>query len=78
MKQVISTAEAHGLQLLAENALEGGLYDQRALDRMAANAHHFQRITLLRLKPAMFEPDSAEDGLRVRQPLAGFLRKFKR
>ena len=45
---MISTAEAHGVQLLAENALEGGLYNQSALDRMKANAAHFDRITLLR------------------------------
>ena len=45
---MISTAEAHEVQLLAENALEGGLYNQAALDRMKANAAHFDRITLLR------------------------------
>ena len=35
------------------------------------------RITLLRLKPYMFEP-SDDDSLRVKQPLASFLSKFKR
>ena len=35
------------------------------------------RITLLRLKPYMFEP-SDDDSLRVKQPLASFLAKFKR
>ncbi len=35
------------------------------------------RITLLRLKPYMFEPHE-EEGLRVKQPLASFLGKFKR
>ena len=35
------------------------------------------RITLLRLKPYMFEP-ADDDSLRVKQPLASFLAKFKR
>jgi len=36
------------------------------------------RITLLRLKPYMFEPDEDEKtGIRVKQPLASFLAKFK-
>ena len=36
------------------------------------------RITLLRLKPYMFEPDEQEEtGMRVKQPLASFLAKFK-
>ncbi len=35
------------------------------------------RITLLRLKPYMFEPD-ASDELRVKEPLASFLGKFKK
>ena len=38
----------------------------------------FHRITLLRLKPYMFEPnDDDQGGLRVKQPLASFLGKFK-
>ncbi len=41
--------------------------------------HCHCRITLLRLKPYMFEPDDDEEtGLRVKQPLASFLGKFKR
>lgn len=37
-----------------------------------------RRITLLRLKPYMFEPDEDEKtGMRVKQPLASFLAKFK-
>ena len=37
-----------------------------------------RRITLLRLKPYMFEPnDDDQGGLRVKQPLASFLAKFK-
>lgn len=36
------------------------------------------RITLLRLKPYMFEPDEeGETGMRVKQPLASFLGKFR-
>lgn len=35
------------------------------------------RITLLRLKPYMFEPD-ASDELRVKEPLASFLGKFRK
>ena len=35
------------------------------------------RITLLRLKPYMFEPD-ASDELRVKEPLDSFLGKFKK
>ena len=77
MRQVISTAEAHDVQLLAENALEGGLYSEAALNRMRANSQHFDRITLLRLKPAMFVPDNSPEGLRVRQPLEGFLNHFR-
>ena len=35
------------------------------------------RITLLRLKPYMFEPDASHE-LRVKEPLASFLSKFKK
>ncbi|CAL8466579.1 g6115 [Coccomyxa elongata] len=78
VRQVIAAGEAEGLQVLAENALEGGIYNADALNRMLKNSKHFQRITLLRLKPYMFEPDEQEDtGMRVKQPLASFLAKFK-
>lgn len=37
-----------------------------------------RRITLLRLRASMFMPDeNARTGLRVKQPLAGFLGTFK-
>ncbi|EIE26308.1 glycoside hydrolase, partial [Coccomyxa subellipsoidea C-169] len=76
VRQVIAAGEGEGLQVLAENALEGGIYNADALNRMLKNSKHFQRITLLRLKPYMFEPDEeGETGMRVKQPLASFLGK---
>ena len=76
---MIRAAEKYDIQLLAENALEGGLYNAEALGRMKANSEHFQRITLLRLKPQMFQPDEASaEGLRVKQPLEAFLNAFKK
>lgn len=78
VQQVITTAQTTGVQLLAENALEGGLYNSGSLNRMLKNAHNFERITLLRLSAGMFEPDDEmAEGFRVREPLAGFLHKFK-
>lgn len=47
VKQVISAAESAGVQLLAENALEGGIYNAEALQRMLKNSKHFQRCALL-------------------------------
>lgn len=41
--QVINAAESQGVQLLAENALEGGIYDANALQRMLMNSKHFDR-----------------------------------
>ncbi|KAK9841794.1 hypothetical protein WJX81_003713 [Elliptochloris bilobata] len=76
--QVIAAGEKHGVQLLAENALEGGIYNADALERMASKSKHFDRITLLRLRASMFTPDdNARTGLRVKQPLAGFLNRFR-
>ncbi len=43
VKQVINAAESQGVQLLAENALEGGIYDADALQRMLKNSKHFDR-----------------------------------
>ena len=43
VKQVIGAAETAGVQLLAENALEGGIYNAEALQRMLRNSKHFQR-----------------------------------
>ena len=43
MKQVINAAEVAEVQLLAENALEGGIYDADALQRMLLNSKHFDR-----------------------------------
>lgn len=40
---MIAAGEAEGLQVLAENALEGGIYDADALNRMLKNSKHFQR-----------------------------------
>lgn len=45
--QVIAAGEKHGVQLLAENALEGGIYNADALERMAAKAKHFDRCARL-------------------------------
>lgn len=79
MKQVIGAAEGAGVQLLAENALEGGIYNEEALQRMKTNSPHFQRITLLRLSPSMFDPDDvAPERLRVREPLESFLNAFRK
>lgn len=154
---MINAAEVAEVQLLAENALEGGIYDADALQRMLLNSKHFDRcnpiailqraginvgqnrnscqsgqakslpvgrhmsppyflaashtlhiwacqmngvfqkyahcslhseqdvdtlvltcrITLLRLKPYMFEPDISHE-LRVKEPLASFLGKFRK
>ena len=41
--QVIAAGEQHGVQLLAENALEGGIYNAEALERMAHKSKHFDR-----------------------------------
>lgn len=49
VKQIVGAADQAGIQLLAENALEGGLYNPEALNQMAKNAKHFSRITLLRM-----------------------------
>ncbi len=79
MRQIIETAERVGCKLMAENALEGGLYSQVALERMARSSKHFSTITLLRLSPNLFLPahDGAnKDELLVRQPLRSFLNKF--
>jgi len=46
VKQVINAAESQGVQLLAENALEGGIYDANALQRMLTNSKHFDRQVL--------------------------------
>lgn len=43
VRQVITAGERHGVQLLAENALEGGIYNADALDRMLKNSKHFER-----------------------------------
>ena len=43
VRQVIAAGEAEGLQVLAENALEGGIYNADALNRMLKNSKHFQR-----------------------------------
>lgn len=43
VKQVIGAAETAGVQLLAENALEGGIYNADALQRMLLNSKHFER-----------------------------------
>lgn len=43
MAQVIAAGEQHGVQLLAENALEGGIYNAEALERMAHKSKHFDR-----------------------------------
>ena len=40
---MINAAESQGVQLLAENALEGGIYDADALQRMLKNSKHFDR-----------------------------------
>ena len=48
VKQVIAAAESAGVQLLAENALEGGIYNAEALQRMLTNSKHFQRCALPR------------------------------
>lgn len=40
---MIAAGEAEGLQVLAENALEGGIYNADALNRMLKNSKHFQR-----------------------------------
>lgn len=45
--QVIAAGEKHGVQLLAENALEGGIYNADALERMASKAKHFDRCPRL-------------------------------
>ena len=47
MKQVINAAEVAEVQLLAENALEGGIYDADALQRMLLNSKHFDRCCLI-------------------------------
>lgn len=49
VKQVINAAESQGVQLLAENALEGGIYDADALQRMLKNSKHFDRWAPARL-----------------------------
>ena len=67
VRQVTQTAKELGVPLLGENALEGGLYNQAALDKMLQNIHNFERVTLLRLNPWMFEADNdAESGFQVR------------
>lgn len=43
VNQVINAAKSQGVQLLAENALEGGIYDADALQRMLQNSKHFDR-----------------------------------
>ena len=43
VRQVIAAGEGEGLQVLAENALEGGIYNADALNRMLKNSKHFQR-----------------------------------
>jgi hypothetical protein len=43
VRQVIAAGETHGVQLLAENALEGGIYSADALNRMLTNSKHFDR-----------------------------------
>ena len=40
---MIAAGEGEGLQVLAENALEGGIYNADALNRMLKNSKHFQR-----------------------------------
>eukprot|EP00884_Botryococcus_braunii_P020130 jgi/Botrbrau1/6800/Bobra.0153s0003.1 len=77
--QVIGAAEENGVPLMAENALEGGLWNQSNLDQMLSNSQHFKRITLLRLRDSMFEEHSVSaTGLRVKMPLRGFLAGFRR
>eukprot|EP00898_Chlorokybus_atmophyticus_P005643 jgi/Chlat1/607/Chrsp103S00957 len=79
VKQVIAAGKRAGCQILAENALEGGLYNPEALNRMLDSSQHFDRITLLRLANQMFEYDSSQpEGFSVREPLASFLSKFKK
>lgn len=75
--QIISAAQRVGVHLMAENALEGGIYSSSALERMRNSAHNFTAITLLRLRDSLFVPgDSPPENLRVRQPLKGFLNHF--
>eukprot|EP00877_Chromochloris_zofingiensis_P005308 jgi/Chrzof1/14779/Cz09g15250.t1 len=79
VRQVVSAAEHAGAKLMAENALEGGLYSEAALTRMLGNSKHFSTITLLRLNDSLFLPafDGADpDELIVRQPLKSFLNNF--
>lgn len=79
VKQVIAAGQSAGVQILAENALEGGIYNAEALQRMKDNAPNFQRITLLRLSPGMFAPsDSSPERLRVVEPLESFLNAFRK
>lgn len=52
----MSAAEHAGAKLMAENALEGGLYSEAALTRMLGNSKHFSTITLLRLNDSLFLP----------------------
>ena len=44
---MIAAGEQHGVQLLAENALEGGIYNAEALERMAHKSKHFDRSAAL-------------------------------
>ena len=43
---MIAAGEGEGLQVLAENALEGGIYNADALNRMLKNSKHFQRCAV--------------------------------
>lgn len=56
VRQVIAAGEAEGLQVLAENALEGGIYNADALNRMLKNSKHFQRCAT-QLSPLVNEYD---------------------
>lgn len=56
--QVIKAAEKKGIPLLAENALEGGLWNQDSLNQMLANAEHFKRSFALPPPQRSFLPNS--------------------
>jgi type III secretion system FlhB-like substrate exporter len=43
VSQVIKAAVKHGVPLMAENALEGGLWNQDNLDQMLSNSQRFKR-----------------------------------
>ena len=66
MKQVINAAEVAEVQLLAENALEGGIYDADALQRMLLNSKHFDRCdsiaTLQRAGASIGQDESYSHG----------------